>query len=41
MSAIRGSDEELATLMHYTEPLLPVDRSAFLHDVADALSRIR
>ena len=38
MRLISVSDEEHATLMHYTEPLLPVDRSAFLHDVADALS---
>jgi hypothetical protein len=37
MQLISVTDEELATLMHYAEPLLPIDRSAFLRDVADAL----
>jgi hypothetical protein len=36
---ISVTDEGLNVLMYYAEPLLPVDRSAFLRDVADGLRR--
>jgi hypothetical protein len=33
------TDESLSTLMRLAEPLQPIDRSAFLRDVAEQLGR--